>query len=72
MNRWVDYRWIDRKKEYQQPQLCRQYYPNGRKQRGTKEPLDESERKRRVEKAGLKLNIKKLSLWHMVPSLHDK
>ena len=26
-----------------QPQICRQYHPYGRKQRGTKEPLDESE-----------------------------
>ena len=35
-----------------------------RKQRGTKEPLDESERE--VEKAGLKLNIKKEKRrsWH--------
>ena len=24
------------------------------------------------EKAGLKLNIKKLRLWNLVPSLHDK
>ena len=31
-------------------------HPSGRKRRGTKEPLDEAE-KRRVEKAGLKLNI---------------
>ena len=31
-------------KKYQQPQLYRWYYFNGRKWRGTKEPLDESER----------------------------
>ena len=24
------------------------------------------------EKAGLKLNIKKLRVWHLVPSLHGK
>ena len=30
-------------------QICRLYYPNGRKQRGAKEPLDEGE-KRRVKK----------------------
>ena len=30
--------------KYQQPQICRWYHPNGRKWRGTKEPLDESER----------------------------
>ena len=29
---------------YQRLQICRWYYPNGRKQRGTKEPLDEGER----------------------------
>ena len=29
--------------KHQQPQLCR-YHSNGRKQRGTKEPLDDSER----------------------------
>ena len=30
--------------KYQQPQICRWYQFNGRKWRGTKEPLDESER----------------------------
>ena len=30
--------------KYQQPQLCRWYHLNGRKWRGTKEPLDEGER----------------------------
>ena len=30
--------------KYQQPQICRWYHPNGRKLRGTKEPLDEGER----------------------------
>ena len=29
---------------YQQPQICRWHHPNGRKQRGDKEPVDESER----------------------------
>ena len=33
---------------------------NGRKRRGTKEPLDESERE--SEKAGLKLNIQKTKI----------
>ena len=33
----------DHLEKYQQPQICR-YNPNGRKQRGTKEPLDEGER----------------------------
>ena len=35
-----------------------------RKQRGTKEPLDEG------EKAGSKLNFQKTKSWHLVPSLH--
>ena len=28
--------------------------------------------KEESEKAGLKLNIKKLRLWHLLPSLHGK
>ena len=28
--------------------------------------------KKKSEKAGLKLNIQKLRLWHLVPSLHGK
>ena len=34
----------DCREKYQQPQICRWYRPNGRKQIGTKEPLDEVER----------------------------
>ena len=30
-------------KKYQEPQICRWYHPYGTKQRGTKEPLNESE-----------------------------
>ena len=30
--------------KYEQPQICRWYHSNGRKQRGTKQPLDDSER----------------------------
>ena len=30
-------------KKYQQPQICRGYHSNGRKRRGTKEPLDKGE-----------------------------
>ena len=47
--------------------------PYGRKQRGTKEPLDEGGKE--SEKAGLKLNIQKMKFgiqWHPVPSLHGK
>ena len=36
----------DYQEKYQQPQICRLYYCNGRKWRGTKEPLDEGERGR--------------------------
>ena len=32
--------------KYQQPQICRWYHLNGRKQRVTKEPLDESEKRK--------------------------
>ena len=38
-------------------QILRQYHSNGRKSRGTKEPLDEV--KEESEHIGLKLNIKK-------------
>ena len=34
----------DCQEKYQHPQICRWYHSNGRKCRGTKEPLDESER----------------------------
>ena len=45
--------------------------PYGRKQRRTKEPLDESERGEL--KVGLKpTKIRKLRSWHPVPSLHCK
>ena len=43
----------DCQEKYQQPQICKWYHSNSRKQRGTKEPLDES------EKASLKFNIQK-------------
>ena len=41
--------------------------PYGRKWRGTKEPLDESERG--SEKTGLKSTFKKLRSWHLIPSI---
>ena len=41
--------------EYQQPQICRWYLSSGRKWKGTKDLLDEGER--REWKAGLKFNI---------------
>ena len=42
--------------KYQYPQICRWHHPYGRKWRGTKKPLDES------EKVGLKLNIQKTKI----------
>ena len=33
----------DCQEKYQQPQICRWYHSNGRKRRGTEEPLDEDE-----------------------------
>ena len=42
----------------------------GRRQRGAKEPIDESEKGER--KADLKHNIQKLRSWHLVPALHCK
>ena len=45
--------------------LCRWHHPYGRKQRATKEPLDERER---GEKAGLKLNIQKTKIMVSSPT----
>ena len=44
------------------------YHSNGRKQRGTNSLLTRG--KEESEKAGLKLSIKKLKSWHLVPSHH--
>ena len=47
---WAMLNWMKHKLEsslwekYQLPQICRWYHPYGRKWRGTKDPLDESER----------------------------
>ena len=40
---WMKHK-LESRLQGEQPQICRQYHPYGRKQRGTKEPLDESER----------------------------
>ena len=41
---WMSYTLESRQAgETSRPQICRWYHPNGRKQRGTKDPLDESE-----------------------------
>ena len=54
--------------KYQQLQICSWYHSNGRKQRGTKEHLDEGERGE--WKTWLK--TQKLRSWYLVPSLHGK
>ena len=51
--------------KYQSPQICRWHHPYGRKQRGTKEPLDESERGE--WKVGLKLKIQKTKIMASSP-----
>ena len=51
--------------KHQQPQICRWYHSNGRKPRGTKEPLDEDERGE--WKAGLKLNVQKTKIMASGP-----
>ena len=52
--------------KYQYPQIHRWHHPYGRKWRGNKKPLDESERGR-VEKVGLKLNIQKTKIMASGP-----
>ena len=64
----------DCQEKYQQPQIGSSYHIYGRKQRETKEPLDEGEWKE-DEKGGLKHNIQKFKKWrsrHPVQSLHGK
>ena len=50
--------------KYPQHQICRWYYPNGRKWRGTKGPPDEGEK---VKKDGLNLNIQKTKIMASSP-----
>ena len=45
--------------------ICRWHHPYGKKWRGTKDPLDESERG--GEKVGLKLNIQKTKIMAFGP-----
>ena len=40
---WMKHK-LESRLQGEQPQICRQYHPYGRKQRGTKEPPDEGER----------------------------
>ena len=55
----------DFREKYQQPQICRWHHRYGRKRRGTKEPLDESEREEC--KSWLKLNIQKTKVMVSSP-----
>ena len=54
----------DCQKKYQQFQIHRWHHPNGKKWRGTNEPL---EGKEDSEKAGLKLNIQKTKIMTSGP-----
>ena len=60
----------DCQEKYQQPQIHRWCHSNGRKRRGTKEPLDKGERW--VKKLAWNCTFKKVKSWHLVPSLHGK
>ena len=57
---WVKSWNLDCWEKYQQPHICRWHHPNGRKQRETKEPLDEG--KRGEWKSWLKINIQKTKI----------
>ena len=69
--RWITRRNQDCWEKYQQPQICRWHHSNGKKWKGTKEPLNEGEREE--WKADLKLNIQKakfmvsgpITSWHI-------
>ena len=66
---WIKHTLESRLKKYQQPQICRWHHPYGRKQRITKEPLDESEKG--GWKSWLKIQHSEiLRSWHLVPSFH--
>ena len=60
----------DCQEKYEQPQICKWYHSNGRKWRGTKEPLDKDEKGE--EKVTWNSTFKKLRYWHPVPLLHGK
>ena len=55
----------DCQEKYQKHRICRWYHSNGRKWKGTKEPLDESERGE--WKAGLKLSIQNTKIMASSP-----
>ena len=69
---WETLGWTKHKLESRLPgeisttSICRWHHPYGKKQRGTKEPLDEGE-KGEWKKAGLKLNIQKTKIMASNP-----
>ena len=63
----------DSQEKYQLPQICRWYHTNAESEEKLKSLLMRV--KEESEKAGLKHSIqkkKKLSSWHLAPSLHSK
>ena len=62
---WVTSQNQDRREKHQQSQICGWYHSNGRKGRGTREPLDEGEGGERKSQLKTKiLKKKKLRSWH--------
>ena len=53
--------------KYQQPQIHRWYHSNGRKQRGTKDPLLVMRVKEKSEKPSLKINTQKTKIMASSP-----
>ena len=60
----------DYQEKYQQPQICRWYHVNGRKWRGTW--VSWWGWKRWVKKLAWTSTFKKLTSWHLVPSLANR
>ena len=56
--------------KYHQPNICRWYHSIAESEEELKSLLMKV--KEQSEKPGLKLNVKKLRSWHLVPSLHGK
>ena len=68
---WITSRNQDHWEKYQQPQICRWYHSNGRKWRGTKEPLDESERGK-LKRLSWNSTFKNTKTMASVPSLSSQ
>ena len=64
---WLSYKWNqDYWEKYQQPQVCRWYHSNGRRQKELKSLLMEM-KEEKSEKVGLKLNIQKTKIMTSSP-----